>query len=63
MNDGRQANPDIFFGKEEKDRLFFCTEECRLRYGLIGVSKVAMAEIEVRKQAELNQRRMKSDED
>ena len=62
MNDGKEANPDIFFGKDEEGRLYFCSEECRLRYGLIGVSRVAMAEVEARKQAELNQRNMKSDE-
>lgn len=49
MNDGKEANLGIFFGSEEKSRLYFCSEGCRQRYGLIGVSKIAMAEIEARK--------------
>ena len=49
MNDGKVANLRIFFGIEEKSRLYFCSEGCRQRYGLIGVSKIAKAEIEARK--------------
>ena len=63
MNDGKEASPNIFFGKDEQNRLYFCTEGCRLRYGLIGLSRITMAEIEAHKQKELNQRNMKKQEE
>lgn len=52
MNDGKEANPSISFGKDETNRLYFCSEGCRLRYGLIGVSRIAKAEAEERQQRE-----------
>ena len=49
MNDGKEANLSIFFGKQDSKRLYFCSEGCRQRYGLIGVSRIAMGQAEVRK--------------
>ena len=59
MNDGKEANLGIFFGVQEKNRLYFCSEGCRQRYGLIGVSKIAMAEIEARKKSKTRKRKLK----
>lgn len=49
MNDDKEADLGIFFGKDDANRMYFCSEECRQRYGLIGVSRIAMAEVETRK--------------
>lgn len=49
MNDAKEADLSIFFGKDDANRLYFCSEECRQRYGLIGVSRIAMAKIEAKK--------------
>lgn len=61
MNDGKQANLNIRFGNDEESHLYFCSEGCRQRFGLIGVSRIAMQEIEAR-QSESARRNTKKEE-